>query len=258
VSKQALTIHDLSPLEHPEWFRMSFAAWYRLFLPLLAKRVKKVFTPSEYIKQKVIRRFGVTDVSVTPNGVDRLIFHPGAKQTNIDMPEQYVLFVGSLEPRKNLPVLLKAWKKIKDNFGETWLIIIGMRGSVFQTPELPDEIERVRFLGYVDDETLAGIYAGATIFLLPSEEEGFGLPALEAMASGAPVVVSDGGALPEVVGEAGWIVRLSRPEELENALLECLSNASLRCELSEKGLRRAAEFSWQTTADLVWKNLHEL
>jgi glycosyltransferase involved in cell wall biosynthesis len=157
-----------------------------------------------------------------------------------------------------LDLLLHAWNKIKDDFKEMWLIIVGVSGNVFRPVKLSPEMERVRFLGYVSDETLAGVYANATLFVLPSQDEGFGLPALEAMASGTPVIVSDGGALPEVVGEAGMMFCLSNPEGLANALRECLSNDKLRCELKEKGLGRAQEFSWQTTAELVWKSLNEI
>ena len=258
IGDQVLTIHDLSPLEHPEWFRGSFAAWYRLFLPILAKRVRKVFAPSEYVKQKVIRHFGIENVTVTPNGVDPSVFHPDAKQKEFDLPKCYILFVGSLEPRKNLDHLLRVWNEIKNDFKETGLIIVGVSGYVFRSLNLPHEVERVRFLGYVEDETLAGLYANATLFVLPSQDEGFGLPTLEAMASGTPVIVSDGGALPEIVDEAGLIFCLSNPVGLKNALKECLSNAKLRLELKEKGLVRAQQFSWKTTAELVWKNLNEL
>ena len=287
IRNQVLTIHDLSPLEHPEWFQTNFAAWYRLFLPILAKQVRKVFTPSEYVKQKVIERFGIRDVTVTPNGVDRSVFHPDATQTRFDLPARYVLFVGTLEPRKNLDTLLRAWNEIKDEFKEAWLVIVGVNGNVFRNVNYQHEMERVCFPGYVDDETLAGLYANATLFVLPSQEEGFGLPALEAMASGTPVIVSDGGALPEVVGEAGMIFNLqchaeersdeaspplrgeilrSRREaplpqndtNLTSALRECLSNAGLRSALKEKGLARARKFSWQTTAEVVWKSLNEI
>jgi glycosyltransferase involved in cell wall biosynthesis len=258
VWRQALTIHDLSPLEHPEWFQASFAAWYQLFLPILARRVKTIFTPSEYVKQKVIRRFGITNVTVTPNGVDHSRFHPAARQTRIPLPQSYILFVGTLEPRKNLGRLLHVWNEIKDDFNEMWLMIAGVSGNVFRTIHLSHEAERVRFLGYVDDETLAGLYANASLFVLPSQDEGFGLPALEAMASGTPVIVSDGGALPEVVAEAALIFCLSDPHEFTNMLRECLSNARLRTTFSEKGLERAQQFCWQTTAETVWKSLHDL
>ncbi len=286
VRDQALTIHDLSPLEHPEWFRTSFAAWYRLFLPLLARRVRTIFTPSEYVKQRVIRRFGIGNVTVTPNGVDRSIFHPEAKQIMAGLPAGYILFVGTLEPRKNLNLLLQAWGEIKDDFKETWLVIVGVNGNVFRNVDYQHHMERVCFPGYVDDRTLAGLYANATLFVLPSQDEGFGLPALEAMASGTPAIVSDGGALPEVVGEAGVILNLGchseRSEEsrrfaaemlrrgafgtatqhdmnqLTNALKECLNNAGLRSALKEKGLRRAEKFSWQATAESIWKKLNEI
>jgi glycosyltransferase involved in cell wall biosynthesis len=102
------------------------------------------------------------------------------------------------------------------------------------------------------------LYAGASLFVLPSLDEGFGLPALEAMASGAPVIVSDGGALPEVVGDAGMTFCLSDPQGLKQSMKECLSNARVREELRERGLERAKKFSWQVTAEIVWENLHAL
>ncbi len=258
VRNQALTIHDLSPLEHPEWFRGNFATWYRLFLPILIRRVRKVFTPSDYVKQKVIRRFGIGNVTVTPNGVNRTFFHPHTRQAKFDLPKCYVLFVGTLEPRKNLNLLLQAWNEISDDFKEIWLIIAGIPGNVFKPLNVSQAVERVHFVGYVDDELLAALYANAAVFVLPSQDEGFGLPVLEAMASGTPVIVSDAGALPEVVGEAGIVFCLSNPLGLKDMLKECLSNPGLRSTLSEKGLARVQQFSWQTTADLVWKNLNEL
>ena len=257
VRNQALTIHDLSPLEHPGWFQRNFAAWYGLFLPILAKQVQKIFTPSEYVKQKVIRRFGIENVTVTPNGVDHSIFHPDAQQ-KIDIPARYALFVGTLEPRKNLSLLLSTWNELRDEFKETWLVIVGVRGHVFKSVNLSHGMERVCFLGYVDDETLAGLYAQAALLVLPSQDEGFGLPVLEAMACGAPVVVSDAGALPEVVGEAGIIFCLADRSGLSDALRTCLRDLNLRLALREKGVERAKKFSWQTTAELVWKSLNEI
>jgi glycosyltransferase involved in cell wall biosynthesis len=258
LRNQALTIHDLSPLEHPEWFRTDFAVWYRLFLPMLAKRVRKIFTPSEYVKQKIIKRFGSTDVVVMPNGVNQEIFHPGARQAQFDLPERYVLFVGSLEPRKNLRALLTAWREIKGEFRETWLMIAGTSGNVFRSVNLSHEVERVRFLGYVEDQTLAGLYANATLLVLPSQDEGFGLTALEAMACGTPVIASDRGALPETIGGAGLIFCASDPCGLQNAMRQILTSALLRRDLKEKGLLRAGEFSWQRTAELIWEHLHEI
>ena len=258
IRNQALTIHDLSPLDHPQWFRKNFAAWYRLFLPILARHVRVVFTPSEYVRRKVCARLGAANVVVTPNGVDHFTFHPAAEQTKYDLPQSYILFVGTLEPRKNLKGLLQAWSAIKADFNSTWLIIAGSHGNVFKSINLPGEMERVRCLGYVEEEHLAGLYAGAALFVLPSFDEGFGLPALEAMACGVPVVVSDGGALKEVTGGAALIFQLADPNDLSIALCEGLSNTNLRLSLSEKGISRAKSFSWQTTADVIWNTLHEI
>ncbi len=258
VREQVLTIHDLSPLEHPEWFRPGFTLWYRLFLPILVKRVRKICTPSEYIKQKINKRFGVENILVTPNGVSSSIFHPQAQQHTHALPESYVLFVGSLEPRKNLNALLHAWNKIKDDFKKTWLVIAGAGGRVFQPIKLSREVERVRFLGYVAEKDLPGLYAGAALYVQPSLDEGFGLPALEAMACGTPVLVSNGGALPETVGDAGLIFDVSKPDDLVTSLKQYLACNDLRQSYQEKGLARAQTFSWHSTAELIWNTLHEI
>lgn len=258
ISNQALTVHDLSPLEHPDWFRKSFAAWYRLFLPILIKRVQVVFAPSLYVREKICRRFGVDRIVVTPNGVDRSVFHPAAKQEGYELPRKYILFVGTLERRKNLSGLLEAWKSINNDFREVWLMIAGTYGNVFEHLDLPRDVERVRFLDYVEEENLAGVYAGATVFVLPSFDEGFGLPVLEAMACGVPVIASDGGALPEVVGDSGVVFKLSDTEGLPSALRECLENERLRSALKERGLARAELFTWQNSANIVWNTLHEI
>jgi glycosyltransferase involved in cell wall biosynthesis len=257
VQNQALTIHDLSPLEHPEWFRPEFVMWYRLLLPLLIRRVRLIFCPSEYIRRKICERFGVNTGIVIPNGVDRTIFHPGAKQAGYSLPQNYVLFVGTLEPRKNLSSLLQAWQRLKENFNDLWLVIAGTTGSVFDSLTLRQDVERVIFLGYVEEECLPGLYAGASVFVLPSFEEGFGLPALEAMACGTPVVASDGGALPEVIGEAGIIFRLGEEDGLLCALRECLENRQIRLSLRDKGLARSALYTWQRSAERIWDALHE-
>lgn len=258
VRNQVLTIHDLSPLEHPDWFQLSFARWYRLLLPVLLHRVRAILTPSNYVRNKIKQKFRTNQVIVTPNGVDRATFHPHAKQDRYDLPRNYILFVGTLEPRKNLAGLIQAWNEVKDEFKRTFLVIVGATGTVFGPLRLQDGLERILFLGYVEEEDLPGIYANAQALVLPSFEEGFGLPALEAMACGTPVVVSDGGALPEVVGDAGMIFKLSEAGSFASALRECLSNQQMHISLKDKGLARAEHFSWQTTAERVWNTLYEV
>ena len=257
VRDQVLTIHDLSPLEHPEWFQPNYAAWYCLLLPMLVRRVQRIITLSEYISKKVVMRFSLpADKVVTiPAGVDTSKFHLQDVSSGM---ERYILFVGTLEPRKNILGLLSAWDKVKGQHPDVTLVIAGTSGRVFRESFYPNSTDRVRWLGYVSETALPALYAGADLFVLPSLDEGFGLPALEAMACGTPVVVSDGGALPEIVGDAGMIFNLSNPFGLSDAINKCLSNSNLRTSLKEMGLTRAKLYSWQSTAESVWNRLHEI
>jgi glycosyltransferase involved in cell wall biosynthesis len=257
VRNQALTLHDVSPLEHPEWFKREFALWYRSFLPILIRRVRLIFTSSDFVRRKIEQGFGVKNVIVAPGGVSTFTFHPRAEQMIRGLPGRYVLFVGSLQPRKNLKLLLHAWRRIKDEFKDAWLLVAGDTGTVFSREEYP-EVERVRFLGYVAEAALPGLYAHAACFMLPSHDEGFGLSALEAMACGTPVIVSNGGALPESVGDAGLVFDLKMADALPDTLMECLGNQHIRSLMIEKGLERAAQFSWERTAQLIRDSLHGL
>ena len=257
VSKQALTVHDLSPLEHPEWFKKAFAIRYQSLLPTLIMRAKIIFTPSEYMKQKISKRFGAENVVVTPNGVYTSVFRPEAQPKIKNLPQKYILFVGSIQPRKNLDGLLKAWHNLKNDFPEVWLVIAGDKGKVFRKTRIAGG-ERVHYLNYVSEIDLPGLYAGAKLFVMPSFDEGFGLPALEAMACGTPTLVSNGGALPEVVGDAGLIFDVLKPDMLLTSMRQCLQDDDLRFSLKEKGLARAKEFSWPKTAEIIWKALNEI
>jgi glycosyltransferase involved in cell wall biosynthesis len=252
VSKQIATIQDLSPLDHPEWFRAEFAAWYRFFLPILVKRVRKVFVSSQYVKSMMEAHLGLKNVIVTSAGVDSTFFHPNAIQSKYDLPDKYVLFLGSLEPRKNLPALLNAWNMISNYCENTWLIIAGDTGQVFHDVQYPALPERTRFLGYIPEVHLPGLYAGATLFVLPSLEEGFGLPALEAMSCGTPVLTSTAGALPETVGDAALQINPYCVDEIGEAMRNILSSERLRSDLRQKGLVHAREFTWERSAERIW------
>lgn len=255
---QVLTLHDLSPLEHPEWFKPAYAAWYRLFLPLLVRRVRRILVPSEYVRRGILSRFHMPGdaVVVVPAGVDTHRFHK-VPPSGASGWGRYILFVGTLEPRKNIPTLLTAWKQIEKFHPNVSLILAGGAGRVFNPVHFPDKINRVRFIGYVAEEALPSLYSGAEVFVFPSFDEGFGLPVLEAMSCETPVVVSNRGALPEVVGEAGVFVDPTNAEELANVLNHCLMDATLRGTLAESGRRQAQHFSWQTSSEKVWDILRE-
>lgn len=257
VENQVLTLHDLSPLEHPEWYQPAFALWYRVFVPPLVGGVRRVIVSSEFVKAKMMRRFGLSNghIAVIPGGVDTGSFHPGAER-RLDLPDRYVLFVGSLQPRKNLPRLLEAWHQMKEAAPDTWLVIAGAGSKIFRPMKLPTD-ERVIFLGSISEADLPGLYAHAALFILPSLDEGFGLPALEAMASGTPVAASRAGALLEAVGEAGLTFDPLDIPEMADALRRGLTDMPLRKFLREKGLMRARCFSWQNSADKMWTVFEE-
>jgi len=257
IENQVLTLHDLSPLEHPEWYQPVFALWYKMFLPLLVMKVRRVVVPSEFVKAKMLRRFNLSNrhITVISGGVDTRRFHPGAEQ-RLDLPERYVLFVGSLQARKNLARLLEAWQQMKEAAPDAWLVIAGAGSKIFRPMRLASG-ERVTLLGSICESDLPGLYAHAALFILPSLDEGFGLPTLEAMASGTPVVASNASALPEVVGEAGLFFDPLDISGMADALRGGLTDIPLQNSLRERGLIWSHCFSWQNAADKLWKVFKE-
>jgi len=160
-----------------------------------------------------------------------------------------VLFVGTLEPRKNLSLLIRALSMIKTKIP---LVMVGWRG--WGRSEWLEEIrahglaERVFLAGYVDEATLVSLYSGASVFVYPSLYEGFGLPILEAMACGCPVICSNVSSLPEVAGDAALLIDPQSPEELSHALDKVLTDSELRKQMVVRGLKRVRRFTWQETA----------
>lgn len=260
ISRQVLTVHDISPLEHPEWFTPTYSLWYRWMLPMMSRRVKCILTPSEYVRQKVMQRFDLSaeQVSTVMEGVNLEMFRPqpaDSIRARYAIPGRYILFLGSLQPRKNITLLLEAWSRLQPDFPDVWLVAAGTTGHVFQRLELPAGLQRVIFPGYVPDADLPELYSGAEAFVLPSLEEGFGLTVLEAMACGTPVIISKAGALPEVAGEAGLQVDPFSAEELSASLRWLLSDSDLRDDLKQRGLERARRFPWERSAEQIWEVL---
>ncbi len=259
VSRQVVTIHDLSVLDHPEWFNPNFRLWYMLLLPRLARRAKTVLTVSEHSRRSIIRRFDLPEENViaVPDAVNLEQFRecdPAPVRAKYELNQRYVLFVGSLDPRKNLDRLLQAWMRLTE-FRDLQLVIAGSRTNIFRPVAVSETRRRTKFLGYVPDEDLPGLYSGATFFIMPSLFEGFGLTVLEAMACGTPVITSYAGALPEVVGNAAIQIDPTSAEAMAEAMRTLLLDADLRSELKRKGLERARQFSWERSAEAVWEIL---
>ncbi len=260
VKRQVVTMHDVVPLDHPEWLNPRFAAWYRFLTPRLVRRVAHVITISEFSKQRLLANTKLDEANVTviPNGVDSR-FRPLSEESawatlaDLNLPSRhYVLCVGSLEPRKNLPRLLQAWSRIQASVpDDIWLVLTGKKGNarVFADEAGLNRLPpRVHLTGHVPDDALPALYAGALAFAFPSVYEGFGLPPLEAMASGVPVLTGNRASLPEVIGEAGMMVDPYDVDALAEGLRALVDDENLRKELSIKGLERARQFSWDKTA----------
>jgi len=269
ISRQVVTIHDVVPIDHPEWLNPRFAAWYRFLTPKLARRVARVITDSEFTKSRLLETTGVSDdkVIVVRLGVDTRFVPQDREQVEsaihkLRLPtSRYVLSLGSLEPRKNLGRLLRAWEVIYRRLPEdVWLVVSGAKGKslVFQdVPELEALPPRVFLTGHVPDELLPSLYAGAMAFAYLSVYEGFGLPPLEAMAYGTPTLVGNRASLPEVVGDAAIQVDPFDIEAIADGLLRLIEDGSLRAVLREKGLERAGQFNWDKTAEQTWRVLAE-
>ena len=262
VKNQVVTIHDISVLEHPAWYRKSFSAWYRYMLPKLVFGVKKVLTDSSFSKERILHFFGISPekVDVIPNGVG----WPFIAETAVDvepsirLPERFILAVGAIQPRKNYSTLVLAWNEIRIRYPDYHLVIIGNKDRVFTKYDFPTLVNNMTIMNNVDDQTLAAIYRKASVLIDPSFYEGFGLPALEAMACGTPIIAANNSALPEVVGEAGLYFNPYKADELIDQMDTFLKNESLQNKLRKNTFNQAAKFSWDTTSHKVLQVLKDV
>jgi len=260
-----VTIHDMT-LElasaHPPAKRL----YTRRLLPGVARRARKIITVSEHSKWEIVRFLGISAdrIAVIPLAAS-LEFHPieGSERKPIldkyRLKAPYFLYVGNLEPRKNLPGLIEAFAGL--NHRDHELVIIGKpwyRGSdAIKAAKACGVAPRVRFLGYIERTDLPALYSGATALAYPSLSEGFGLPVIEAMACGAPVVTSNTSSLKETAGEAALLVDPTDVWSIRQALCDVAEDRRLAASLTARGLARAKEYSWDTTAALTLDVYHE-
>ncbi|NTU82536.1 MAG: glycosyltransferase family 4 protein [Chloroflexales bacterium] len=256
-----VTVYDLIGWRFPRTLSWRGRLFYRASMALAVRTAAAIITISESARADLAHIYGLPAerLAVTPLAVERR-FRPRpaeeveAARARHGLPERYVLYVGSNKPHKNLERLARAWERVlaEGAAGGATLVIAGHEDR--KHPELRRFVaERglgatVRFLPNVDDSDLPALYSGATVFAFPSYYEGFGLPPLEAMACGAPVLCAYASSLPEVVGPAALTVDPFSMIEMAEGLVRLLHNPSLRRELSARGQRRAREFSWRRTA----------
>jgi len=256
--KIVLTIHDLSFKLFPKTFKISNRIYLNFIVPLSVKYADKIITVSKNTKEDLIREYNVNEdkIRVIYNGVDNkyTIINNRNKVENIkikyELPEKFVLYLGTLEPRKNLKNLIKAYSKIKEK--KTKLVIAGGKGwlyeDIFSLVNDKKMEDKVIFTGYVDEKDIVALYNAATLFVYPSLYEGFGLPPLEAMACGTPVITSNVSSLPEVVGDAAITVDPYNINGLAEEINKVLGNEVLQKAMIKKGIERAKEFTWEKTA----------
>ena len=261
--KSVLTIHDILFESHPEFFPEVHRRLLKFFIPFSAKRADRIISVSEFTKKQIMKYYRVPEEKITViyEGAsdkflpirDKELIKPVLEKYGIK--KRYILFVGRVEPRKNIVGLLNAFVYIKNKgMKDFCLVIVGNQDKIFQEKELFDQIKELQldsdviFTGGVSDEDLPVLYNEAEVLVYPAFAEGFGLPVLEAMACGTPVVTSNTTSLPEVTGDAAILVNPYSSEEIGQALEKILNDDSLRRELALRGLQRAKKFSWQDAA----------
>ena len=261
TAKLVVTIHCLRFLNFPEDYTPAFEAYYRLLIPRSIRRADAIITVSHAQAREIAERFPHTKdaLHVTPLGISEE-FQPPIEPCQ----EPVVLFVGNAGVSKNLPRMLEAFAAISDRIDHSLWIVGASRPTSTRKGSLSRALsqigeDRIKWLGRIDDKTeLVRTYQRAELLVFPSLYESFGLPPLEAMACGVPVLVSDIPAVRETVGDAGIFVDPYDVSALSEAMLEVLADRRLRERLSEKGLRRAANFSWKTCAAQTYKVLCEV
>lgn len=269
------TIHDVLVETHPQFFPRGFVREASFSGRLAARGSKVLFTVSEYSKREICRHYGPDPdrVKVTFNGVDRTRFHPGHQDEDLVRalgltPGRYVLSVGRLEPRKNQQALIEAWSRMAGRSGQgpedevPDLVLVGQTDPNF--PEVGEALKkastqaRVFQLSGLDDAQLPAVMRHARLFVYPAFAEGFGMPVLEAMASGVPVITSNTTSLPEVAGDAAWLVSPQKVDELEVALRQALAQSATQRQASvQASLARADRFSWEASARVLLAGLKE-
>lgn len=256
---QVVMVHDLDFLTHPERTQREIRRDYPRLAASHTRRARRVVVPSRYTAGEVTRHFDVPPdrIAVCPPGLPEWQgATPGFDRNG------YVLFMGTLEPRKNISGLLAAYRRLLTSGADLpKLVIAGKVGEEasgwLNMMAQPPFAGRVEHIGYVADEDRQRVYAGAHVLVLPSFEEGFGMQVLEAMSLGLPVIVSERGALPELVGDAGLLVDPTDEASIADALARVLGDDQLAATLASRGKARASSFSWRRSASAVHEAFQE-
>ena len=258
-------VHDPTPLLMPDAHTPGNIRYFEHFASHVMPRLEAMIVPSYAVKHDLVEVCGADEerITVISHGVDEEFFEatPAQKEvahTQYELPDRYILFVGSMEPRKNLSGLLEAFASLPEKTQRTYpLVIVGATG--WKNAPIQEAISKnanVRPIGYVSRELLPAVYEGCSLFVFPSHYEGFGMPVLEAMAAGAPVITSSVSALPEVIGDTGIAVDPENTSALAEAMGNVLDDPQTAALMGSAGRQRARRFTWERCA-LETKNFFE-
>ncbi|MDR1810576.1 MAG: glycosyltransferase family 4 protein [Prevotella sp.] len=259
-SNQIITIHDVSHERYPEWFSKNYCRFYGFMFPRIGRKAHAILTVSEFSKQEIIDtlKLAPEKIHVIHSNVP---FHTKPTDEEVlsrlnrppePLASKYILTVSSMDPRKNFIRLVQAFDRIEDKTIK--LYIIGMQFKAFNTPDLRKLLgENVVLPGYVDDDALQQMYANALFSIYPTLYEGFGLPPLESMTYGCPVIASDIPALREVSGDAVLYTNPYSIDDMTAKMNRMATDEKLRHDLVVKGLKQIKEYSWDTSAKQVYK-----
>lgn len=274
--KRIVFLHDMAYKVYPETLRTKTKLWLNLNIWRSKRRADKFVTISEFSKREIVTYLHINpdDIEVVYAGVNFDVYHPDYAVWDIESTKQkysidrdYFLYLGTLEPRKNIAGLVKAYGKMKKEFLKTAsaypkLVLAGKKGWLYkEIYELVDELqlkEDIVFTGYVTKEESALLMNGAVAFVFPSFYEGFGLPPLEAMACGTPIISSNTASIPEVVGDAGLLVNPKSESELCDAMLTLLQDRELAEGLGKKGIQRAKNFTWENASQQLLRVIESM
>lgn len=269
--RKIVTIHDLPFLRVPETHLRVERARMLVLTRLAARLADHILTVSEFTKRDIIDAYRVDParITVTPNAADRDVFRPldndarAAFRRARNLPFEYLLFVGTMQPRKNVALLVEAYARLRARGRlDHHLVLVGRKGWLYN-PVFRAIQERglnavVHYVDSVDAPTLSGFYNTATAFVMPSRWESFGVPVIEAMSCGCPVVCSTAAALPEICGDAALPFDPGDPEELAAQLERIVDDNAMRRELVQRGFANAARFSWEESAARVRDVYHRV
>ena len=256
--RQVVTLHDVAFLDVPEFFAPRFVALYRHLLPILARRAARVVTVSDFSRDRIAATLGVRPerISVVANGVSANFRRYGpddiaATRGALKLPPRYLLLQATSDRRKNLARALEAWTSVAPSLPEdVHLVVSGNlgRSHVFGAGDAVINGPRTHAIGFVADEHMGPLMAGAEAFLFPSLYEGFGLPIIESMACGTPVLTSDATATKEVAGSCACLVDPTSVASIASGIAALCGDADLRQRLAHEGLVHAQQFSWDHAA----------